>query len=216
MSMLHVLAIFPWVTEQSCPSCPAARSRQSFPGHPFLSWQSYSASLFLSAYPVLPVLYCLSCSDCPFLPVPFCLSRSACPVLPVLFCHSCSMCPVLTVLFCLSCSACPFCLSRPASRSAWGHILPVPFRLSRLPQPGSSPWRRGGSGYAGCPWSVWPDRWWLAEFVAKRRGLDRSVPLYRKSASSLVRCHCEEHDDHTIAIQISIRRWGKFLLKFVI
>jgi hypothetical protein len=74
----------------------------------------------LSAWPVLPVLFCLSRSVFPVLPVLFCLSHSSCPVQPVLFCLSCSACPVLaalswqffpgspllTVWFCLFCSAC--------------------------------------------------------------------------------------------------------------
>jgi hypothetical protein len=66
----------------------------------------------LSVRPVLPFLYCPSCSwlSCPGFHVLALLSRqscSICPVLAVLFGMSCSGCSVLAVWFCLSCSGCP-------------------------------------------------------------------------------------------------------------
>jgi hypothetical protein len=82
-------------------------SLQASPGS--LLWQflqSCTASPILAAFsgshfsPVLPVLFCLSCSNC-----------SGLPVLSVLFSLSCSAClflPVLAVLLCLFRSSCPF------------------------------------------------------------------------------------------------------------
>jgi hypothetical protein len=67
----------------------------------------------LSACPVLPGLFCLSCSACPVLPFLFCLSCSACPVQPAPLCLSCSACPVLHVPFWMSVMPVLFCLSCP-------------------------------------------------------------------------------------------------------
>jgi hypothetical protein len=57
----------------------------SFSACPFLHFQFW---LFPSAWPVLPVLYSVTRSECPF-----CLSRSSCPVLVALFRLSCFPCP---------------------------------------------------------------------------------------------------------------------------
>jgi hypothetical protein len=86
-----ILAVLCWLL---CPGSPirVVLSGQSCPGIPVLavlSWQSSWQS-------------CFACPDaCPVLPFLFCLSCSACPVLAVLFCLSCSACSFRTVLFCL-------------------------------------------------------------------------------------------------------------------
>jgi hypothetical protein len=81
-SMLHVCAACP------CPCCTSCLILS------FLPWQ------FCSAGPLLSVSFaCHVCLSC--LPVLFCLSCSACPFLPVLFCLFCSASPLLLVLFCL-------------------------------------------------------------------------------------------------------------------
>jgi hypothetical protein len=51
----------------------------SFSDCQILSGQSYPAC------PVIPVLFCLSCSAYPVLRIPLCLSYFSCPLLPVLF-----------------------------------------------------------------------------------------------------------------------------------
>ncbi len=129
-------------------------SYQSFPGSPVLSaltWQPRRAVLSWLSFPgilVQAISFCLSCSAflvlpvlsaCPVLPVLFCLSCSASPVLPVMFCPFCSPCRVLPVPFCLSSLPVPFCLSGSAcpvclSCSAFP-VLPVLFCLSFLPVP---------------------------------------------------------------------------------
>ncbi len=95
-------------------------SRYACPFLPVLLFQSCSVLPIFSAYPTVPVLFCLPCAACSVLPAP------VCPVLPVLFCLSCAACsvlpvpvgPVPPVLFCLSCSSCP--------------ALPIPFCRSVL------------------------------------------------------------------------------------
>jgi hypothetical protein len=141
-----MLAALSW---QSCPGSLVCQSCswQSCLGSPVqtvLSWQSFPDSH------VLPTLFCLPCSACPFLHIQFCLSSFACTNLPVL-CYpfgpawlSCpgtpieaalswQLCalsgspfgPVLPVLFCRSCPAVQFCLSCSACP-----FLPVLFCLS--------------------------------------------------------------------------------------
>jgi hypothetical protein len=89
-----------------CSTVLATLSWQPFPGRPVLGGTVFAV---LSKHP---------CPDSPFLGVLSWQTCSACPVLPFL-----SSCPVLRDLFCVSC---------PASLSAWP-VLPVPFSLCDLP-----------------------------------------------------------------------------------
>jgi hypothetical protein len=114
LSDLFCLSSRPLLSVLSWLSCPGYKALAVI-SWLFLSWQP------CTAYPVLPVQFCLYCSACPLLLFLFCLSSSACPVLSVLiccpfispalavyFCQSISTCLVQPVLFCLSCSACSF------------------------------------------------------------------------------------------------------------
>ncbi len=55
--------------------------------------------------------------------------RSACPVLPVLFCLSCSACPNLPIQFCLSCSACSILLVL-ITTGQWWALKPWKYRFT--------------------------------------------------------------------------------------
>ncbi len=123
-----LLSVLSWMF---CPCCLilAALSSQPLFGSPVLLILCLSSlvlfCLSISVWPVLPVLFCLSCSGCchllsvlPYLfwstvafmywqPCPGSLVMAD-PALAILFCLSCSACLVLHVLFCLFCFACPF------------------------------------------------------------------------------------------------------------
>ncbi len=150
MSMSHVHAASP-----RCMSCPAFRvlpvhllpfpfclscsgcsfqAVLSFSGCQILSGQSCPVLPVLlfqscSAYPIQPVLFCLSvlfclfCSACLVLPVQFWLSYTSCHVLPVLL-----GLPGSSVLLCLSYSVCPSCSARHVPGSSVKAVL---FCLSR-------------------------------------------------------------------------------------